>query len=376
MGNPNDTSNRTRKVVLEVVVAWLVTLLLIRLVVDGQRLTGVHEIVLAAVPILFMYAPVYVLRWRGLDSEAYPLALPPIRDPAWRTALRWNALFIGAMVIPWVVGYHLYQTELFPWLSQTFLGDLPKRTASYQGIWPDSMLKLIGFHLFYVAIPEEFFYRGYVQSRLEEAFGPKWRIFGVELGWGWLLSCVIFAFGHSIVSFQWWHFAIIFPSLVFGWLRARTGQVMAGAFFHAWCNVLVTTLDTLYGLVPPDGEPGPTVQMLAIGDTEKEIHFAGECKRIPWDELHTALKAEKVRLHSSIPKGKRVEMRCYRTGTTVPTTFDADFPVEDALAQYDNLDGRWRYCFGGLRVESGGKPDWKACVYDSDRPTTRSYEIR
>jgi hypothetical protein len=61
----------------------------------------------------------------------------------------------------------------------------------------------------------------------------------------------LFAFGHSLVQVQWWHFAIFFPSLVFGWMRARSGGVLAGAFFHAWANVTVHTLDTLYGIVPP-----------------------------------------------------------------------------------------------------------------------------
>ena len=68
---------------------------------------------------------------------------------------------------------------------------------------------------------------------------------------GWLLTCVLFAFGHSIVIFQWWHFAIFFPALVFGWMRARTGGVIAGALFHAWCNVTVNVLDALYGVVHP-----------------------------------------------------------------------------------------------------------------------------
>ena len=66
-----------------------------------------------------------------------------------------------------------------------------------------------------------------------------------------LWTCLLFAFGHSLVIFQWWHVFIIIPSLAFGWLRERTDGIVAGAFFHAWCNVAVTTLDTLYGIVPP-----------------------------------------------------------------------------------------------------------------------------
>ena len=153
--------------------------------------------------------------------------------------------------------YHFWQTVWFPQIleelwSTTSLGPasrpagLPGRSAW----WPADPPDIIGYHLFFVALPEEMFYRGYMQSRLDEVWRPRWRILGADLGVGWLVTCVVFAFGHSLVVFQWWHFAIFFPSLVFGWLRARTGDVMAGAFFHAWCNIGVVFLDTAYGIAP------------------------------------------------------------------------------------------------------------------------------
>src|SRR5690606_1514339 len=120
---------------------------------------------------------------------------------------------IGALVIPWLVAYHLWQTRVFGF--------------ELQWTWPSSTLMLIGYHLFFVAIPEEFFYRGYLQTRLDEIWRPRWELWGAKLGPGWLLTCLLFAFGHSLVQFQWWHFAIFFPSLVFGWMRARTGGVVA-----------------------------------------------------------------------------------------------------------------------------------------------------
>lgn len=206
---------------------------------------------LAAVPVLFMYAPVALCHWRGADSWSYPLALPAFRDiPPWREALKINAIAIGLIVVPWLGAYHLWTTSWEPQLFGWYF-DHPPRYREYAGIWPSSMLKLVGYHLFFVAIPEEMFYRGYLQSRLDEAFGKPWRLFGAQVGPGLLFASVIFAFGHSIVQLQWWHFAIFFPSLVFGWMRARTDQIVAGALFHAWSNVTVTTLDTLYGIVPP-----------------------------------------------------------------------------------------------------------------------------
>lgn len=217
---------------------WLVTLLLIRGVVTLQQVVGLHEVVLVAVPLLFIYAPVAVCRLRGVDSYSYPLALPALSDRAtWWRALRLNLIVIGVIVVPWLVGYHLYQTRLFGY--------------ELQWTWPASPLKLVGYHLFFVALPEEFFYRGYMQSRLDEVFAPRWRVLGATVGPALLATCVLFAFGHSLVQFQWWHFAIFFPSLVFGWMRARTGEVIAGAMFHAWANITVATLDTLYGVIPP-----------------------------------------------------------------------------------------------------------------------------
>lgn len=225
------------------------TLLAIRAVVAAQRSLGLPEVVLAAVPVLFMYAPVWLCQWRGVDSDDYPLALPPIRDSVWAQALRWNLGIVSVILLPWIAGYHLYQTVGLCSVARG-LG-LPCVPHEYLGIWPSSILKLIGYHLFFVAIPEEFFYRGYLQSRLDEVLGRPWTVFGARLGWGWIATCAIFAAGHSIVQFQWWHFAIFFPSLAFGWLRARTGHAVAGALFHAWCNVGVAILDTLYGITPP-----------------------------------------------------------------------------------------------------------------------------
>lgn len=235
----------------EVIVLWLGTLLAIRLVKVLVEGAGLPEVLLAAVPLLFLYVPVYGLRYRGVDPDLYPVAIPAFRDvDVWRSAALYNAVLIGVIAVPWVYLYDVWQTEWLPALADTLgIRGIPK--FRYRGIWPSSMVMLVGYHVFFVAIPEEIFYRGYMQSRLDEIWPPRWRVFGATVGPGLLVTCVLFAFGHTLVAPQWWHAAIILPSLVFGWLRARTGTIIAGALFHAWCNVTVTTLDTLYGVVPP-----------------------------------------------------------------------------------------------------------------------------
>ncbi|MCB9665933.1 MAG: CPBP family intramembrane metalloprotease [Alphaproteobacteria bacterium] len=260
-GPPGTASAPRRRLLLEVGLTTLIVLGIIRLVVDG--LAGVlWDLPLVVVPVLFMWAPVLVLRWRGDDPDRYPLALPGFggQDAAeWREALRlcaWAILLVGP---PYIALYHLWHTAIFPWILGGLcdLGGPTCAMARFQTAvgpaWrlPAEPLQLVAYHVLFVAIPEELYYRGYVQSRLDEVWTPRWRIGGALLGPGWLVTCVVFALGHSVVSFQWWHLAIVFPSLVFGWMRARTGGVLAGAFFHAWCNVTVGILDVVYGLQPP-----------------------------------------------------------------------------------------------------------------------------
>lgn len=248
---PSSQQNRAA-ILREVLGLWLVTLLLIRLVVTAAD-AGAPELVKAAVPLLFMYMPVWWLQREGRDPDVYPLALPAFSDAGpYLEAIKLNGVVIGLILVPWLLGYHYWQTSWLPAVMEG-LGFAPHTIPriSFQGTWPSSPLLLVAYHLFFVAIPEEMFYRGYVQSRLDEVWPPKWRIFGAEVGWGLIAASAIFAVGHSVVALQWWHPFIFFPSLVFGWMRSRTGTVVAGALFHAWSNVQVTTLDTLYGIVPP-----------------------------------------------------------------------------------------------------------------------------
>lgn len=197
---------------------------------------GLPDWTLAAVPFLFIYVPVGLCRLRGVDSYAYRIAIPAFSDrDAWREALGVTARVVGLVVGPWLLGYHLYQTRIF--------GFSPEWRV------PRDAWLLIPYHLFYVAIPEELFYRGYFQTRLNEVFPRRFLIFGTPVGWGLPIASLFFAFGHSLVTIRWWHFATFFPGLVFGWLRERTGNPLAGALFHAWANVTVAWLDTAYGVI-------------------------------------------------------------------------------------------------------------------------------
>jgi membrane protease YdiL (CAAX protease family) len=101
--------------------------------------------------------------------------------------------------------------------------------------------------LLVIALPEEAFYRGYLQSSLDEVWRPRLRVLGAELGPGLLVSSALFAAGHLCTEFNAGRLAVFFPSLVFGWLRSRTRGVGAGIVLHALCNLFASYLGQSYG---------------------------------------------------------------------------------------------------------------------------------
>ena len=71
---------------------------------------------------------------------------------------------------------------------------------------------------------------------------------GASVGPALIVSSVIFALGHFATIRDPMRLAVFFPSLAFGWLRARTGGIGAGVAFHASCNVFSEVLGRGYRL--------------------------------------------------------------------------------------------------------------------------------
>jgi len=95
---------------------------------------------------------------------------------------------------------------------------------------------------------EEIFFRGYIQSRVNEAFGRPWQVLGLQFGVGLLISSLLFGFIHALntvdyfsgrFDFAWlWWGTNFFTGLFFGCLRERTGSVLPAAIIHGVQDVL------------------------------------------------------------------------------------------------------------------------------------------
>lgn len=121
-----------------------------------------------------------------------------------------------------------------------------------------------------VAFPEEYFYRGFLQTRFSRFFSGKKekekeekktgsekkessknavvRLIRSVLSPPILLTSLLFALGHLFVPVGGVllvsRMSVFFPSLIFGWLRERTDSILAPVIYHACSNlmVLVTAL--------------------------------------------------------------------------------------------------------------------------------------
>lgn len=98
------------------------------------------------------------------------------------------------------------------------------------------------FYVLFLGLGEELLFRGYIQSRLNAAFGRPFRFFGVPWGWGVVIASALFALMHvlnlgSLVGgawrpAPWWGVWTFFGGLVLGYVREKTGSIAAPALLH------------------------------------------------------------------------------------------------------------------------------------------------
>lgn len=193
-------------------------MLAIRLFHELRRIPFFNENISLFTGIILIYAPVLLLMKTKEKLTFFEGSFRQVSK-----SLLWFG--IAALII-------FPPLELFNRYFQAYVFHLHYVGGNYQGLMQHAL-----FQFLMVAIPEEFFYRGYLQAQFNKIWQKNYRFLGVPLGFGFIFTCFIFALSHSLITFQWWHFAIFFPALVFAWLREKTGAITAGALFHALSNI-------------------------------------------------------------------------------------------------------------------------------------------
>jgi membrane protease YdiL (CAAX protease family) len=85
------------------------------------------------------------------------------------------------------------------------------------------------FQLLGVALPEEFFFRGFLQDSAGKSFKAV------------ILVSLLFSLAHlpkAVFYHEWMSLLSFFPSLVMGWLYLKTNNILPGTIFHLFANLV------------------------------------------------------------------------------------------------------------------------------------------
>jgi membrane protease YdiL (CAAX protease family) len=104
------------------------------------------------------------------------------------------------------------------------------------------LVSVVVWQFFFSGFGEEVFFRGYIQSRLNVAFGRPYEWKGIQFGAGLFITAGIFAITHMLntaniwfgdFNLAWWWGTFTFVGgLLFGLLRERTKSVVAPGLLH------------------------------------------------------------------------------------------------------------------------------------------------
>lgn len=154
----------------------------------------------------------------------------------------WKDFFIGLaavciLLIPVALGNHFVRTA---WQGLAFQFDWSNYSTLATPIYYEFALQILC-----VALPEEFFYRGYLQTNLLQWFKarPKLARYAPMLAITTASAC--FALAH-LPSGGAVRLLTFFPGLLFGVLRYRSGGLCGAIFCHAMCNMMMVILNVHY----------------------------------------------------------------------------------------------------------------------------------
>ena len=100
------------------------------------------------------------------------------------------------------------------------------------------LVELVLIHLLAVALPEELFYRGYLQPRLCSSFRDHRLVWGFRWNHGIALTAALFALAHFLGEYNPARLGPFFPALLFGLLRRRSGTIGGAVLLHGLYNLL------------------------------------------------------------------------------------------------------------------------------------------
>jgi membrane protease YdiL (CAAX protease family) len=129
---------------------------------------------------------------------------------------------------PFAIGHHFWQTEL--------------GAPGYRFVIPPDIAITLLKNTFLIALPEEMFYRGFLEHRLERLWPTKHHIWILPLGRTVILASALFAVGHFLGEYNPARLGPFFPAFVFSALTRRSGSICGAIAYHGMSNAFSTLL--------------------------------------------------------------------------------------------------------------------------------------
>jgi membrane protease YdiL (CAAX protease family) len=172
-------------------------------------------------PTLWFVTPFLLITFMGWRYETFGLTLARVGSPRFH-------------VLVCLVVFGLYTAGHLA-VGLWFLG-----LAFHPTLRPD-FLDFAAGQIFIIGLSEEFFFRGYVQTRLNHAFGKPYRLLGARWGWGLIAAALLFGLCH-IVDGNLGRMKVAFFGVFAGWLRERSPSIAVPAAYHGVSNILYDVL--------------------------------------------------------------------------------------------------------------------------------------
>jgi membrane protease YdiL (CAAX protease family) len=242
-----DEAGQRRRALIEALVMFAVSTLICSVLWQLGRVSGfIRDNLPGFIAAVFLYLPTALLIKRKEDFAPYGLT----HHPLGRGMLYF--LVTSLVVFPlFAVGFFLFYQIVCAAGRSGYWIPRPMRHLchSYAGSlsqvrWrvPPNFLQIVLGQLIVVGLAEEYFFRGYLQTRLEQVWPSRHSLLGGSVGPSVVAAAALFSLGHLLVDFNALRLAVFFPGLVFGWLRQATGSILAGVLFHGCSNLVSMVL--------------------------------------------------------------------------------------------------------------------------------------
>jgi uncharacterized protein len=134
---------------------------------------------------------------------------------------------------------------------------LPIVVGAMMGRLSVAVVSMVVWQFIFSGFGEETYFRGYIQSRVNQEFGRPWHVQGISFGPGLLVAALLFGLAHVINNFNpfigdyrlwcgWglWTFA---GGIFFGLIRERSGSLIAPGIAHGLLDAVAESLAIVFG---------------------------------------------------------------------------------------------------------------------------------